>query len=245
MASFSDYIAYFDESGDHGLSTIDPQFPVFVLCGWLFEVRHYLNHELAAFSKIKFKHFGHDAVVFHSHKIRKRIGPFKILAQPERRKEFMEDIARYFGNSSGTMVAAAIHKARHVKRYRYPKSPYSIALLFCLERLYAELHGLGITGGSMTCVFEQRGPAEDRELSEEFDRICAGQNRKERLPFKLVFASKLANMPGLQVADLAAYPVARHIISPHIANVAYDAILPRIRASPKGQQIGWGLKVFP
>ena len=29
--NFSDYLIFADESGDHGLSTIDPQFPVFAL----------------------------------------------------------------------------------------------------------------------------------------------------------------------------------------------------------------------
>lgn len=29
--TFSDYLIFADESGDHGLSTIDPQFPVFAL----------------------------------------------------------------------------------------------------------------------------------------------------------------------------------------------------------------------
>jgi hypothetical protein len=61
----------------------------------------------------------------------------------------------------------------------------------------------------------------------------------------MAFANKLANMPGLQIADLAAYPIARHIIAPDSANPAYDAIMPRIRKSPSGKMLGWGLKVFP
>jgi hypothetical protein len=31
MPDFSDFIVYADESGDHGLVSIDPQFPVFAL----------------------------------------------------------------------------------------------------------------------------------------------------------------------------------------------------------------------
>lgn len=33
----SSYIAYFDESGDHGLDNIDASYPVFVLCGCVFK----------------------------------------------------------------------------------------------------------------------------------------------------------------------------------------------------------------
>ncbi len=243
--SFADYIAYFDESGDHGLETIDPQFPVFVLCGCLFKIEHYLERELAAFSAIKFAHFGHDAVVFHSRDIRKKVGPFQVLANAEKRKQFMDHVTLYFKNCSGVLIAAGIHKGKHVQQYKYPDNPYSIALLFCLERLYAQLNGMGVAGESMVCVFEQRGKAEDNELAAQFVKICAGQNQWGSLPFKMVFANKLANMPGLQVADLAAYPIARHIIAPQAANPAYDAIMPRIRKSPGGKMKGWGLKVFP
>jgi hypothetical protein len=243
--SFSDYIAYFDESGDHGLESIDPEFPVFVLCGCLFKIEHYLQRELAAFSAIKFAHFGHDAVVFHSRDIRKKIGPFQILANADKRQKFMDHIALYFKNCAGVLVAAGIDKKRHVERYRYPIDPYSIALLFCLERLYAHLHDMGVSGEAMMCVFEQRGKAEDNELAAQFARICGGENQWGQLPFKMVFASKLANMPSLQVSDLAAYPIARHIIASDAPNPSYDALEARIRKSPSGKILGWGLKVFP
>jgi len=66
-----------------------------------------------------------------------------------------------------------------------------------------------------------------------------------QLPFQMVFANKLANMPGLQMSDLAAYPIARHIMNPAAPNPAYAALSHRIRRSPQGQILGWGLKVFP
>ena len=31
LAGFSDYIVFVDESGDHSLTSIDPEFPVFAL----------------------------------------------------------------------------------------------------------------------------------------------------------------------------------------------------------------------
>jgi hypothetical protein len=39
----SEYIAYFDESGDHGMEKIDAEFPVFVLCGCVFKISDYLT----------------------------------------------------------------------------------------------------------------------------------------------------------------------------------------------------------
>src|SRR5690349_13368865 len=99
----SSYIAYFDESGDHGMEKIDPDFPAFVLCGWIFKKEDYLQKELPAITRIKFTHFGHDAVVFHSRDIRKRLGPFQVLANKENRERFMADITKSFAEISGTL----------------------------------------------------------------------------------------------------------------------------------------------
>lgn len=166
---FSNYVAYFDESGDHGLANIDPTFPVFVLCGIVFETSDYLNHDKAAFGRIKFKYFGHDAHVFHSHAIRKRLGPFQILSNAAVRGSFMADVANFFTISKGTIIAAGIDKNRHVQQYKHPVDPYEISLLFCLERLYGFLMDRGEErNGILTCVFEKRGTAEDRQLSAEF-----------------------------------------------------------------------------
>ena len=38
---FSDYVVYVDESGDHSLERIDPDYPVFVLALCVFHKRHY------------------------------------------------------------------------------------------------------------------------------------------------------------------------------------------------------------
>jgi hypothetical protein len=130
--AFSNYIAYFDESGDHGLAKIDGDFPVFVLCSCLFKIDRYLEADLPRFSAIKFRHFGHDAVVFHSRDIRKRIGPFQILSDADKRQRFMQDTSDFFAHTTGVVIAAGIHKGRHVQQYAYPDNPYDIALLFCL-----------------------------------------------------------------------------------------------------------------
>jgi hypothetical protein len=120
-----------------------------------------------------------------------------------------------------------------------------MSLLFCLERIYAHLRHLNQTDRTLTCVFEERGKAEDKLLAMEFTRICAGDNQWGPLPFQMVFANKLANMPGLQAADLVAYPIARKIINPDKSNPAYDSLRKKFRRSPGGKALGWGLKIFP
>jgi hypothetical protein len=70
--NFSDYIVYVDESGDHGLVSIDEKFPVFVLAFCVFHKKHYSEKVIPAIEQFKFDYFGHDCVVLHEHEIRKQ-----------------------------------------------------------------------------------------------------------------------------------------------------------------------------
>jgi hypothetical protein len=77
---FSDYIVYVDESGDHGMQNLDPNYPIFVLAFCIFHKRHYANRVVSALHQFKFQHFGHDLVVLHEHDIRKEKGVFTFKA---------------------------------------------------------------------------------------------------------------------------------------------------------------------
>ena len=77
---FSDFVVYVDESGDHSLVSIDPDFPVFVLALCVIHKRHYAEKIIAAVEKLKFNYFGHDSVVLHEHEIRKQKGDFAFLS---------------------------------------------------------------------------------------------------------------------------------------------------------------------
>lgn len=65
MLEFSDYLVYVDESGDHGLETFGREFPVFVLSFCIFHRDDYVGQVVPGLQRMKFKHFGHDTIVFH------------------------------------------------------------------------------------------------------------------------------------------------------------------------------------
>ena len=56
MNTFSEYIVYVDESGDHNLAKPDPEFPVFVLAFCIFRKDEYISQVVPALQRIKFKH---------------------------------------------------------------------------------------------------------------------------------------------------------------------------------------------
>jgi hypothetical protein len=60
MPSFDDTIVFVDESGDHGMETIDPGYPMFVLAFCIFEKESYATRLTPAVVQFKFRHFGHD-----------------------------------------------------------------------------------------------------------------------------------------------------------------------------------------
>lgn len=246
MPSFDDYIVYVDESGDHGLSSINPQYPVFVLAFCLFNKRTYAERVTTRITDLKFKYFGHDQVVLHERDVRKRNEPFNILLNPNTRSEFMNDVSGIVREAPFTLIASAIDKRALKDQYDDPDNPYHIALAFGLERIYNHLRDeKTCDGGTLHVVFEERGKREDDNLELEFRRVLDNNRTGDRLPFDIVFSSKESNSAGLQLADLVARPIGRHLLKPDQPNRAYDVIKEKFRQSPDGKTRGWGLKVFP
>jgi hypothetical protein len=207
MSGYGDFIVYVDESGDHGLGSIDPEYPVFVLAFCVFDKTSYVERVAGALQRLKFEHFGHDMVVLHEHDIRKAQGEFKFLVDAARRASFMDGLSRLIEESPFTLIASVIRKRDLLERYSNPNNPYYIALKFGLERLYAFLRTRGNADKQAHLVFERRGKKEDDELELEFRRVCGGANfQGDCLPLDLVFADKRANACGLQLADLVARP---------------------------------------
>lgn len=60
----------------------------------------------------------------------------------------------------------------------------------------------------------------------------------------LVFIPKKENEIGTQLADLAAYPIATHIL-PNRDKRAFNVLKPKFRKSKEGEIMGYGLKIFP
>jgi hypothetical protein len=247
LPEFSDYIVFVDESGDHGLASIDPSYPMFVLAFCVFHVEEYAATVVPAVLRLKFRHFGHDQVILHEHDIRKTKGPFRFLLDAGRRQVFYDDLNALVEQSPFTLVAGAIHKERHLARYAdAANNPYHVAMGFGLERVFLHLNAMGCRRGTTHVVFERRGAKEDQEVELEFGRICGGQNAMGRcLPFAALLVEKKCNSAGLQLADLVARPIGRKILDPAQPNRAFDILAAKLRRSPAGEVRGWGLKVFP
>jgi hypothetical protein len=241
---FSDYIVYVDESGDHGLKSIDQNYPVFVLAFCIFKKEEYLQQAVPALQGFKFKHFGHDQVVLHETDIRRDRGDFAFLKTKEAKAAFLDELTVVIEQSPFALICTAIKKIPYRQRYHSPDNPYHVALGFGLERVFYYLRGQGAHSAKTHVVVEKRGKVEDNELELEFRRICDGGNyHGKRLPFELIFADKKSNSTGLQLADLVARPVGLHLLKPEQNNRAFDVLKPKFYGG--NHREGRGLKCFP
>lgn len=130
---FSDYIIYADESGDHSLSKVDDQYPVFVLCLCAFNKRHYIRQIVPAVQAFKFKWFGHDTIILHEREIRKKKPPFAFLNDRNANEQFLEDLNEILRAARIAMIAAVIDKRKLRDEHLFRENPYHLALGFCLE----------------------------------------------------------------------------------------------------------------
>jgi hypothetical protein len=246
MTEFSDFVVYVDESGDHNLETQEDEYDMFVLSFCIFSKPLYTEQIVPAFQRLKFQHFGHDMVVFHEREIRKATGSFRFLTDKGRRDSFLADLGNWVEESDFTIIAIAIRKSEYRARYRSPGNPYHFSMQMGLERVHKCLQRRGQSRGITHVVFESRGKREDEALELEFRRVCDGMNYTGRpFPFEIVFPGKQINSTGLQLADLTARPIGRHVLNPSQANRAFQSISAKLDRSPSGKVEGYGLKCFP
>ncbi|TLX61713.1 DUF3800 domain-containing protein [Stutzerimonas nosocomialis] len=244
---FSKYVVYVDESGDHGLENIDPNYPVFVLAFCVFHKNHYAQQVVPAIESFKFKHFGHDLVVLYETDIRKEKGGFRFNGRPHRER-FLSELTDIIETSNFILIGCVIDKLRLRER---SSNPYHLALGFCLETLYEFVEEKQQHQPTTHVVVECRGKREDAELELEFRRICAGDNKFGRtLPFEIVFADKKTNSSGLQLADLVARPIGLSVVKPEQPNRAFQLLKRKFFCSGGRMQVGigfegWGLKIHP
>jgi len=235
--TFSEYIVFADESGDHGLASIDPEFPVFALVFCVFEKNLYATEIEPAFRRLKFKYFGHDAPILQEREIRKQDPPFAFLRESKAiRDAFMEDINAIMADAPFHVYCAVIDKLRHKARYTDPWNPYEIAMQFCMEKLSNRLVVDGQRDRLTHVLFEARGPQEDRQLELEFRRVAANGKRWgwravdfTRAPLEPVFVPKSANLAGHQLSDLIARPLALKALRPDQPNRAAELVADRVR----------------
>lgn len=171
---------FIDESGDHGLVSLDPQFPVFLLCGILCSEESYENLRVN-FNRIKMEFWQSPHVIFHSRDIRKVEKEFKILFDLVVKKKFFEELDEVVKDAKYRIIASAIDKFKYINTYgRLSNDVYELALSFIIERAVFSLDELDIPDKTLEIIIEKRGRKENKQLEEHFQRL-----QKQKPNFRL------------------------------------------------------------
>lgn len=246
LAGQSKWIAFLDETGDPTLSSVDPDYPIFGVATIICRREMYLDEICQHAMCIKHAYFGHEGIILHSYSIRKRRSEFAVLHDEVTRKAFMDDIANFARDNEYCIFFAAIDKLRYTGKYgQQALNSYHQVLGFILERLYYFCRDNGIR--RLPLIAEMRGKKEDDALRLHFFQVLAqgtkyiSASQFAQCGFDLEFASKKRNITGLQLADLCAYPLARHLASGY-AGPDYSIVSKKLYSM---NGVCYGMKVFP
>lgn len=206
----------------------------------------YGDQVLPQMNAFKLRYWDHEGINLHSRDIRLAQGPFSMLLNAQVRNQFMTEVSGLMESLPFTLVVTAIRKSAHVDRHGTDATnPYDLALEFTMERLIHFMEAHGET--RLPVVAEARGRREDNSLEQVFYRILSQGTenvpgeRFRKLDCPLAFQSKKNNIVGVQLADLCAYPCARHIFNPAKPNRAFEIVKHHFYQS--NDVNGW--KVFP
>jgi len=239
-----EYVCFLDESGDHNLANIDNNFPVFCLVGCVFEKEFYNEVARPAIDAFKLRFWGRTDVILHSRDIRKRQKEFSFLADISCRSEFYSALNGLISELEFTIISVTILKEYYRNQYGdEAKHPYHLALSFIMERFQMALR----RGDAGKIIAESRGRREDGKLRDEFERLKSEDSRLGGFDnvIGLWMEKKQANVAGLQIADLAAYPIAAKVLRPAQPQKSFNVLNAKLKRSHDKGILGYGLKIFP
>lgn len=241
-------VLFLDESGDHNLAVIDPQYPLFVLGGIIVD-KDYAEGELTReVNAFKQEMFGRTDIVLHTADISRNRNGFERMQETPFREQFYKKLNALMRKLNYVVVACAIRKDEHLSRYGVAAlDPYLLSLDVLVERLCFEV---GDVPGGGVIVAEKREPTLDRQLDVAWlnlkikgTRFLQAKAIEQRM-LGLNLRDKTENIAGLQLADLVVTPIGRQALGKSLKE-DWRIVESKLRRGPKGKYEGYGLVVLP
>ena len=236
-----------NESGDHNLAVVDPQYPLFELGGVILD-KDYAEGELSErLDRFKRDLLGRTDIILHTADITRNRNGFERMKDREFRQRFMRGLNVLMEGLSYTVVACAIRKDAHLARYGVAAlDPYLLSLDVLVERFCFEIG----RSGNGVIVAEKRDPTLDRELDIAWlnlkvqgTRYIQAKDIESRV-IGLNLRAKSENVAGLQLADLVVSPIGRHVLGKP-EQEDFRVVREKLRRNSRGEFRGFGLVVLP
>jgi hypothetical protein len=243
------YLAFVDESGDPGLRSVNPEYPMFCLAAIVCLERDYTTRIEPQVRQFKHSHLESDAARLNSRLIAKQHGPFAPLAAREKRRQFGQALSDLLTGLPLTLVAACLNKRMHKVEYgAFSRGAYEFALPFVMERL---VYLMSARHDGVAVSVQSHGAREDAALKAVWQRHqAAGSYYHAPTEFgsrlaKLDFRRLPDTSAGLQLADLAANACARFVLDPERPNGVFSALSAKLYQGTFTEPDRFGLKVIP
>jgi hypothetical protein len=240
-------LLFLDESGDHNLAKIDPQYPVFVLGGIIIEQAYaegVIQPELDSFKRDL---FGTENLILHTSDLTRNRAGFERLKDRDFRAEFYARLNALMAAWEYEVVACVVRKDEHLARYGAAAlDPYLLSLDVLVERFALEIGNVRWGG---TIVVESRGYPLDAQLELAWLNLkIQGTERLRAVEVTerirgLSIRDKRENIAGLQLADLVVTPIGRHVLGKR-SHEDFRIIESKFRRS-RGEYQDEGLIILP
>jgi len=241
-------VLYLDESGDHDLIHLDPEYPIFVLAGCIMDEEHEHDVLAPAFTNLKAEMFDDKNIVLHLADYTRNKGCFGNLCDKSFREKFYFGLNKIIQDIDFALIACIVDKNEHVKHYKNAIDPYLLSLEVVLERYIMFLKRNREKG---IVVAESRGQQLDNQLNLAFLDLKIGGTRFLRptdiadtiVDFRI--RKKDENIAGLQLIDTIISPIGRRYLGRKNYYIDYDIIKGKFRSHDCGKYKGYGLIILP
>lgn len=219
----SEFRMYIDETGTSDLKHADnPRHRFLSLTGVIIALGHVRSSVYPEMESLKSRYFDShpdDPVIFHRKELVNRAPPFQNLQDPLIEREFSRDLLRCLREWEYSVVTVCLDKKNYMAAYgALGRDPYNYGMMILMERFVEWARIRDATGDVMA---ESRGRKEDKRLKAAFADIWRhGTPRANSAAFQSSLTSadikiktKTANVSGLQIADMLAYPSHSEILN--------------------------------
>ena len=242
-------ILFLDESGDHSLTGIDPQHPIFVLGGIIVDQDYAMGEMNDKLNSFKKDLFGTTNITLHTADFTRQKNGFERIMERDFCARFYEKLNQFISELDITILACVIKKDLHMKKYGIDAlDPYHLSLNILIERFCFAI-GHYDTKGNI--IAEARDATLNRQLNLAWKNIqVAGTKFVKATEINkriqdMNLKTKQSNLAGLEIADLIVTPIARHILGRQ-SRISIDLLKNKIWINKiGGDTVGHGLVILP
>lgn len=254
------YRMFIDDTGNvHNTTSNHPQARFAGITGVIFEWNYLHDVFEPGFLTLKERHFGIDKTtgrppVLHLRKMKKAMTPFECLVNAETRLKWQAGCFSMYRRAKYHVITVGVDKVGfYAKHPQWQGSFYELLVGDAIERYFYFLRHRGIGDVMAETVNEDR----DHELQRLYRRFYASGT--DHIPADLLqpvltsteikIKPKVADIQGLQMADLLASTCFAHQRRLHVGGKEFDAFAMKVAAiieadkfyrDPRGDPNGYG-----